>query len=80
LKELVEALEWSIRPPEQMAKNTAPSSAGEPEPDLPVTTENAPRVNKDGRTDWELETGLPDVLIAGLGEFYPALPWVCAGV
>lgn len=62
--------EWQIRPPEQMAKNqSAPTSL--------VTPVNAPRINKDGRTDWKLTPEPPAITIGLLGTYFPDLPFVC---
>ncbi len=72
VKSIADVLEWTSRPPDQMARNDPsppPLSGGE-------VTANEPRVNSDGRTDWQLFDAPPALLVQQLDKYYPALPFV----
>lgn len=68
--------EWQIRPPEQMTKNQSAPVVPNVPPSL-ATPVNAPRINKDGRTDWQLTPEPPAITIGLLGTYFPDLPYVC---
>jgi hypothetical protein len=41
-----------------------------------MPTPNGPRINEDGRTDWQLIDTQPFRLVEQLDKYYPALPFV----
>lgn len=67
---IASVLEWNIPTPAQKGGNDPAF------PDAKVP--NNPKVNEDGRTDWELEAGQPFRLVTQLDTYYPALPFVVA--
>lgn len=72
---LADALEWTIRPPEQMTHDAGRADNGMVlQPGRPA---NAPRVRSNNRTDFDLVDRQPEVTMSYLGVYYPALPQVC---
>jgi hypothetical protein len=79
-------LEWNFRPPEQMTGNSPSTTDGNPPAggsslDGGTTASmssaaNAPRINADGRTDWQLLDVPPPLLVENLAIYYPVLPYV----
>ncbi|KAK5455896.1 hypothetical protein LTS15_005214 [Exophiala xenobiotica] len=70
---IAQQLEWTIRPSEEQTHNTAPAP---PADSSPAPLPNAPRINEDGRTDWQLMDTQPFRLVQQLDKYYPALPFV----